>query len=157
MAGAIEEADLKRKRRSPRVQVAALPFRLGAEGQPEFLLVTSRETKRWIIPKGWPMPDRKDHRAAEREAYEEAGLKGRVGKKALGQYRYEKRMGDGSTVACAVKVFPLRVEDERRRWPERKQRRRRWYAPEDAAALVAESDLQELLLAFGARTAKESV
>ncbi|WP_132250453.1 NUDIX hydrolase [Methylobacterium segetis] len=144
-----EEAELKKKRRSPRSQVAALPFRLAAKGKPEILLVTSRETKRWVIPKGWPMAGRKDHRAAEREAYEEAGLKGQIAKKAVGQYRYDKRLGDGSTVACAVTVYPLQVSDERRRWPEKKQRRRRWYAPAEAAGLVNETDLQELLLSFG--------
>ncbi|WP_423794519.1 NUDIX hydrolase [Methylobacterium durans] len=141
---------MKKKRRSPYAQVAALPFRLGVKGRPEILLVTSRETRRWIIPKGWPMPGRKDHRAAEREAYEEAGLKGQIGKKAVGKYRYDKRLGDGSTVACAVKVFPLEVSDERKRWPEKKQRRRRWYRPAEAADLVNERDLQKLLLSFGA-------
>ncbi|MCJ2046688.1 NUDIX hydrolase [Methylobacterium sp. J-078] len=140
--------DTKLKKRTPRPQIAALPFRLDADGRPEILLVTSRETKRWIIPKGWPMRGRKDHRAAEQEAFEEAGLKGRIGKKAIGRYRYDKRLADGSALACAVTVYPLRVIEERKRWPEHKQRRRCWYPAEDAAALVQECDLQELLLAF---------
>lgn len=144
---AAEEATLKKKCLRRR-QIAALPFRIGAEGRLEILLVTSRETKRWIIPKGWPMSGRKDHRAAAQEAYEEAGLKGRIGKKSVGRYRYDKRLGDGSAVSCAVKVFPLEVSEERKRWPERKQRVRRWYAPEEAAALVQEDDLQSLLREF---------
>lgn len=143
---AAEEATLKKKCR--RRQIAALPFRIDAEGRIEVLLVTSRETKRWIIPKGWPMSGRKDHRAAAQEAYEEAGLKGRIGKKSVGRYRYDKRLGDGSAVSCAVKVFPLEVSEERKRWPERKQRIRRWYAPEEAASLVQEGDLQSLLRGF---------
>ncbi|MCJ2033398.1 NUDIX hydrolase [Methylobacterium sp. J-068] len=142
-----EDTKLKKKH-TPRTQIAALPFRLDAEGRPEILLVTSRETKRWIIPKGWPMRGRKDHRAAEQEAFEEAGLKGRIGKKAVGLYRYDKRLGDGSALPCAVKVYPLRVSEERKRWPEHKQRERRWYAAEDAAALVQEWDLRVLLRAF---------
>ncbi|GJD94401.1 NUDIX hydrolase [Methylobacterium iners] len=146
------EGTLKKKLRSPRNQVAALPFRLDADGRPEILLVTSRETKRWIIPKGWPMRGRKDHRAAEQEAYEEAGLKGRVAKKAVGHYRYDKLLSDGSTVACSVEVYPMKVRQERKRWPEAAQRDRRWYAADEAASLVNESDLQQLLLAFGAKS-----
>jgi 8-oxo-dGTP pyrophosphatase MutT (NUDIX family) len=144
------EGKLKKKRRSPRNQVAALPFRLDADGRPEILLVTSRETKRWIIPKGWRMRGRKDHRAAEQEAYEEAGLTGRIAKKPVGHYRYDKRLSDGSTVACSVEVFPMRVRQERKRWPERAERDRRWYAADEAASLVNESDLQQLLRTFGA-------
>lgn len=144
---AVEDTKLKKKR-TPRAQIAALPFRLDAEGRPEILLVTSRETKRWIIPKGWPMRGRKDHRAAEQEAFEEAGLKGRIGKKAIGHYSYDKNLGDGSALPCAVTVYPLRVRQERKRWPERKQRERRWYGAEEAATLVQECDLQDLLRRF---------
>ncbi len=110
--------------------------------------MTSRQTKRWIIPKGWPMSGRKDHRAAEQEAFEEAGLKGRIGKKSVGRYRYDKQLDDGSAVSCAVKVYPLEVREERKCWPERKQRTRRWYAAEEAATLVQEDDLQSLLRGF---------
>ena len=137
-----------KKKHGPRIQIAALPFRLDAEGRPEILLVTSRETKRWIIPKGWPMRGRKDHRAAEQEAFEEAGLKGRIGKKAIGHYRYDKQLGDGRALACAVKVYPLQVSEERKSWPEQTQRERRWYAAEEAADLVQECDLQALLRSF---------
>lgn len=144
---AAEEATLKKKH-ARRRQIAALPFRIDAEGRVEVLLVTSRETKRWIIPKGWPMSGRKDHRAAEQEAFEEAGLKGRIGKKSVGRYRYDKRLDDGSAISCAVKVYPLEVSEERERWPERHQRTRRWYAAEEAAGLVQEGDLQSLLRGF---------
>ena len=88
-------AGLKKKWRKSRRQVAALPYRFDMRGDLEVLLITSRETRRWVLPKGWPMPGRKPHRAAEQEAYEEAGLKGRISKVALGTYEYVKRLENG--------------------------------------------------------------
>ena len=99
--------------RKPRQQIAALPFRFD-DGQLRVMLITSRETRRWVIPKGWPMRGLKPHRAAEREAYEEAGLKGHIGKVAVGTYAYEKRLANGLAVPCEVSVFPLARFDVRR-------------------------------------------
>src|SRR5215210_6072530 len=93
------------KRSKPRSQIGALPFQVDSEGQLRVMLITSRETRRWVIPKGWPMRGVKPHRAAEREAYEEAGLKGQIGKVAVGTYGYEKRLADGLTIPCEVSVF----------------------------------------------------
>ncbi|MBL7405872.1 NUDIX domain-containing protein, partial [Escherichia coli] len=76
----------------PRRQVGALPFRHGRDGKTKILLVTSRESRRWVIPKGWPMKGRKPFEAAAREAYEEAGLRGAVGKRPIGLYLYQKRL-----------------------------------------------------------------
>jgi 8-oxo-dGTP pyrophosphatase MutT (NUDIX family) len=56
-----------------RVQYGALPYRLTARSRPQFMLVTSRETRRWIIPKGWPKKGKLPHHSAAREAFEEAG------------------------------------------------------------------------------------
>jgi len=94
------------------------------------MLITSRETRRWVIPKGWPMRGLKPHRAAEREAYEEAGLKGHIGKVAVGTYAYEKRLANGVAVPCEVSVYPLQVTSQRKRWPEMSQRDGRWFSPE---------------------------
>ncbi|ACL63316.1 NUDIX hydrolase [Methylobacterium nodulans] len=138
----------KKQWREPRRQVAALPFRFDMDGELQVLLVTSRETRRWVIPKGWPMPGRKEHKAAEREAFEEAGLKGRINKTALGTYEYEKRLKSGMTVTCEVKVFPLHVIEQCNRWPEQGQRDLRWIAPDEAADLVQEDGLKLLLHAF---------
>ena len=91
----------------PRRQVGALPFRHGRDGQTKILLVTSRESRRWVIPKGWPMKGRKPFQAAAREAYEEAGLRGAVGKRPIGHYLYQKRLKNLDAVLCQVKVFPL--------------------------------------------------
>ncbi|MEL6061724.1 MULTISPECIES: NUDIX hydrolase [unclassified Methylobacterium] len=132
----------------PLKQVAALPFRVGSDGQVEVLLITSRDTGRWIIPKGWPMIGRKAHRAAEREAFEEAGLTGRIAADPVGWYRYEKRVAQGRALPCKVRVYPLRVEVQHPRWPEQAQRTLRWFKPEDAARLVHEDDLRRLLAGF---------
>jgi 8-oxo-dGTP pyrophosphatase MutT (NUDIX family) len=136
----------------PRYQVAALPFRTDPNGQVEFLLVTSRETRRWVIPKGWPMRGKKPYRAAEREAYEEAGVVGEIEQSALGSYGYDKRLDNGSAVPCEVTVFPLRVVNQRKRWPEMNEREARWFTPEEAAEAVAEEGLRELLIRFGQAT-----
>ncbi len=137
----------KKQGRANRQQVAALPLRQDEAGRVQVLLVTSRDTGRWVLPKGWPMKGKKPHRAAEREAYEEAGLIGKVRKVPLGTYSYEKRLGTGSSVPCNVTVFPLRVEYHRDRWPEMNERERRWFSPDEAAQVVAEDGLRHLLRA----------
>ena len=141
---------LRKAQAKPLKQVAALPFRVGADGRIEVLLITSRDTGRWIIPKGWPMIGRKAHQAAAREAFEEAGLTGQIGADPVGWYRYEKRLAQGRALPCKVRVYPLRVEVEHPRWPEQAQRTLRWFAPEDAARLVHEDDLRRLLADFTA-------
>lgn len=132
-----------------RKQYAALPWRL-EDGAPQVLLVTSRETGRWVLPKGWPMKKRRPHDAAAVEAFEEAGAVGRVEKRPLGVFRYQKRLKDGSTALCEVSVFPMPVERLEPDWPEAAERRRAWFAPEEAAERVAEPELAALLRAFAA-------
>src|SRR3954469_23673081 len=145
--------------RKPRQQVGTLPFRFDDEGRLRVMLITSRESRRWVIPKGWPMRGLKPHRAAEREAYEEAGLEGRIGKVAVGVYAYEKRLPNGPAVPCEVSVFPLQVTSQRKRWPEMGQRDGRWLSPDEAAELVQEEGLQHLLRGFnpsaGAKRVRE--
>jgi ADP-ribose pyrophosphatase YjhB (NUDIX family) len=82
--------------------------------------VTSRETRRWIIPKGWPHKGRTPHRSAAREAYEEASVVGRVHRDQLGSFSYEKRLPTGDTIVCKVRVFALEVRQQRREWPEKR-------------------------------------
>jgi 8-oxo-dGTP pyrophosphatase MutT (NUDIX family) len=132
----------------PRTQYGALPFRI-EDGVVQVLLATSRETRRWVIPKGWPMKGKSPHRSAAREAFEEAGVKGSVETRALGSYSYEKRLKDGATVTCRVEVFPLRVEQQRRRWPEHAQRETKWFDPAEAAAAVQEPELATLIGQIG--------
>jgi 8-oxo-dGTP pyrophosphatase MutT (NUDIX family) len=131
--------------REARRQVGALPFRRTSEGGFEVLLVTSRESRRWVIPKGWPMKGRKPYDAAAREAYEEAGLVGQIGKRPLGFYLYEKRLKSRDSVLCQVKVFPLEVRKQLKHWPEQHEREGRWFSPSEAAEAVAEAGLSGII------------
>jgi 8-oxo-dGTP pyrophosphatase MutT (NUDIX family) len=125
-------------------QVAALPYRLREDGRTEVLLVTSRDTRRWIIPKGWPMKGRKPWEAAAREALEEAGVVGRIGKKPIGRYAYFKRR-EAHFDVCEVEVFALAVEKQVKTWRERGERELQWFPLEDAASLVEEAGMVAIL------------
>ncbi len=129
-----------------RRQYAALPYRIADEV--EVLLISSRETRRWILPKGWPMKGRKPHAAAAQEALEEAGVKGKISKEPVGFYHYLKRMKNGSQQTCHVTVFPMRVSRQRKTWPEMHQRVTRWFPLHEAAELVGEPELQEVIRNF---------
>lgn len=132
-----------------RVQYAALPYRQRQDGEVQVRLVTSRETRRWVIPKGWPMKGIPPHKAAAREAYEEAGLLGATSRTAFGLYTYEKRLGATRSVTCDVMVFPMKVKRYLKKWPERTQRIGFWFTIESAAAAVQEEELRGLILRFG--------
>ncbi len=132
--------------RTSRHQYGALPVRTGDDNRLEVLLITSRETGRWIIPKGWPIRGRSPSEAATIEACEEAGIKGRiVGETRVGSYRYRKMQTSGSESELKVYVFLFAVDQELDDWPERTQRRREWFKPEKAAALVAEPQLARMI------------
>jgi len=139
-----------KKPRAERVQYGALPYRRAGEADMQVLLVTSRGTKRWIIPKGWPIKGLKPAEAAAREAYEEAGVRGRVGR-PLGNYVYDKFSENRqASMPCEVKVYPLAVKRQLKQWPESKQRQVQWYTAEEAAALVGDAGLRELILRLNA-------
>jgi 8-oxo-dGTP pyrophosphatase MutT (NUDIX family) len=133
----------------PGRQYAALPFRY--LDSLEILLISSRETRRWVIPKGWPMKGRKPHAVAAREALEEAGVVGRIGKRPLGSYQYVKRLKNGAPLLCTVDVFPMMVKRQRDRWREQDQRTLQWFAAEEAATVVEEPELQSLIDEFAWR------
>jgi 8-oxo-dGTP pyrophosphatase MutT (NUDIX family) len=132
--------------RRPPVQVAALPYRI-VDGEAEVLLVTSRGTRRWIIPKGWPMKGKKHHRVAELEALEEAGAQGQVARRPFGQYEAWKRLSD-HFLLCTVEVFPLLVRRQRKSWLEQSQRRALWFKILDAADIVEEPGLRSVIRDF---------
>lgn len=134
-----------RKRNQPCRQTAALPWRFGEGGRVEIMMVTSRVSGHWLIPKGWPMPGKTDAQAAGQEALEEAGITGRICDVALGSYRYEKLLKDGSSIDCTVSVYALEVTEERKNWCEKAARTRRWLPLEDAAARAYEPGLSALL------------
>jgi len=134
-------------------QIAALPYRTsgdGLSGPTEILLVTSRGTGRWVVPKGNVGKREAPHMAAAREALEEAGVTGAVCPTALGSYFYRKTLSSGAAIRAEVQVFPLAVTGELGEWAESGQRSRRWFSLSDAAAAVDEADLGMLIRSFRA-------
>jgi 8-oxo-dGTP pyrophosphatase MutT (NUDIX family) len=129
---------------SAHAQVAALPMKMGDDGVARVLLLTSRASKRWVIPKGWPMKGRKPHQAAAQEALEEAGVTGHAGKKPIGTYDYFKRR-EAHFDVCKVAVYLLRVEKQLKSWRERGEREAQWFTLDEAADLVQEPGLVALL------------
>ncbi|TPI29533.1 NUDIX hydrolase [Mesorhizobium sp. B3-2-1] len=125
-------------------QVAAIPFRLNTHGDIEVMLVTSRTTRRFIVPKGWPMKGKNGRKAATIEALEEAGVVGKTLKQPAGTYSYWKRLAN-RFVRVDVVVFLLEVTEELADWQEAKRRQRAWLAPVDAAMLIDEPDLATLV------------
>jgi 8-oxo-dGTP pyrophosphatase MutT (NUDIX family) len=129
-------------------QVAALVYRLKKK-RPEILLITSRGTGRWVLPKGWPQIGRTFAQSAQREAYEEAGVRGDVAPFSIGTYTYEKHdMCEGECGDFVVDVYPLRFSHQEKNWPERGERRLEWVALEECALRVEEPGLKVLIAGF---------
>jgi predicted phosphate transport protein (TIGR00153 family) len=129
-------------------QIAALPYRTDAHGVIEIMLITSRETRRWVIPKGNPIKGLRAHEAAAHEAFEEAGLVGIPCPTLIGTYHYYKRKRDGAERSATVEVFPLSVTSQLPEWPEQHERESRWFSLAQAAAAVDEPDLKHLIARF---------
>ena len=127
------------------LQVAALCTR-GEGDKKEVLLVTSRGTGRWIIPKGWPIRGLASSQSALQEAWEEAGVKGATAKSdPIGTYGYDKTMGSGLPVPIETLVYSVSVNELENDFPEAGQRKRRWVSPSEAANLVDEPELKTIL------------
>lgn len=126
-------------------QIAALPVRWDSGGKLRVLMVTSRDSGRWVMPKGWHMDGKKPWRAAEIEALEEAGAVGYISNEPVGVYHYVKRFDRGRTAFCRVTVYPMVVDKLKSRWKERNERRRHWFSLKKAAKLVDEKELSALL------------
>lgn len=137
--------------RMTRTQFGALCWRIQKE-QLQVLLVTSRETRRWIIPKGWPIPGLTPEAGALQEAWEEAGVVGVAAPACLGLYQYDKVLGPDRFVPCLVAVYGVRVTRLRNHFPERKERRRAWFSPAKAALKVEEDGLRSLIATFAPGT-----
>ena len=129
-------------------QLGALCYR-NERGKPQILLITSRTRRRWIIPKGWPMKGIAPEKAAEIEAWEEAGVRGKAVDTCVGQFGYIK-YGDGTgpDVPCIVSVYPIKTKSLAKDYPECSQRRRKWFSPKKAARKVGEPELKKLLEEF---------
>jgi len=133
----------------PRIQVAALPWR-ERESDLEIMLITSRDTGRWVLPKGWPEADEQLFESAAREAAEEAGVFGAMDHVEAGRYFYGKARDSGMERRCEVRVFPMQVDHAADEWPEKDERHREWFPAVTASRLVRERDLGELIVQFNA-------
>jgi 8-oxo-dGTP pyrophosphatase MutT (NUDIX family) len=140
------------ERKTKGTQFAALPYRLSGEGV-EILLITTRRSKRWIVPKGWPIEGLEPAASAAQEALEEAGLSGEIDRDSIGFFTYLKELRHGISVPCQVLVFPLRVTRQRKTWAEKYTREFRWVTLAEAARMVDEAGLRRLILKFGAQFA----
>jgi 8-oxo-dGTP pyrophosphatase MutT (NUDIX family) len=136
------------------VQYGALPYRFSQDAALEILLVTTRGTRRWIIPKGWPIKGLRPAKSAAREAYEEAGVRGRIGAKPVGFFTYDKLPNEaGVNTTCEVKVYPLLVKRQSEVWPESEQRTTQWVEPSRAIAMIKEPGLKKIVASFAKRAA----
>lgn len=127
-------------------QVAALCFRHGLFGK-EVLLITSRGSKQWITPKGWPIKRKQDHEAAFQEAWEEAGVRtARVTTQPIGSYQSVKQLKNQSYAGITTDVFLTEVFSVADSFPEANQRSRAWLTPQEAATRIRERQLQRLFL-----------
>ncbi|MGA1831949.1 MULTISPECIES: NUDIX hydrolase [Rhizobium] len=132
-----------------RQQYGALCFRwTGDDDAIEILVITSRDSGRWVIPKGWPMKKKQPHEAAEIEAWQEAGVRGRARKKPVGRYTYLKWLDNGDVAPCVVDVFQVEVAEVEKNFKERGQREIVWLSPSEAAYRVREVELKSLIIDF---------
>ncbi len=146
-AGKHQEIDLgSGEKTSLRTQFAALCYRV-KDDKLQICLVTSRRSGRWIIPKGWPMDGETPMDAAATEAFEEAGVEGKIASRPIGVFSYYKVRSEAE-MPCLAVVYPLRVKKMKNRWPERKERKRRWVSRKKAAQMVHDPELAALILTF---------
>ena len=137
-----------------RVQYGALPYRFSQDAALQILLVTTRGTRRWIVPKGWLIRGLRPAKSAAREAFEEAGVTGRIGAKSIGLFAYNKLLDEaGGTTACEVKIYPLLVKRQSHVWPESHQRTTQWVEPSRAIAMIKEAGLKKIVATFAKRAA----
>ncbi len=144
-AGAIERIRRLLGGLPPALQVAALPWRIGEKGTVEVLLLTSRGTGRWVLPKGWPHKSEGLAGSAAIEAMEESGVIGEVGLNSIGHYHYDKLTQTSHIRRIRVDVFPLKFKNQMLQWPEKGQRELNWTGPDEAAKLVKEPELRNIL------------
>ena len=143
-------------RRPPRQQYAALCYRVKKKtNEVEVLLLTSRDTGRWVIPKGWPMDGRRSYEVAAREAFEEAGVRGTVENQTLGSYSYPKVLKNGLKVTCKVQVYALEVSEISKNFKEKGERETDWVSCDEAVTRVHEPELRSLFLQFKRRMAEQ--
>ena len=136
-------------KRDVRTQFGALCYKV-VQDKVKILLVTSRGTGRWIIPKGWPIDGATPAETALCEAWEEAGVEGKIRGNALGIYSYDKQ-DDAEVLPCVVAVFGVKVSATKRKFPEAQERQRKWVSRKKAATLLDEPELSQIIKNFDPR------
>ena len=131
------------------LQSGALPWRFKRRKKAEVLLVTGRRSGRWMIPKGWPVAGKSLADSAAQEAFEEAGIKGKIDPKPIGTFRHVKQHLLLGMLEVDILVHPMAVERELGDWPERRERTRKWFDLDKAADRVDSEELRELIVQFG--------
>lgn len=134
----------------PHIQYGALPWRQSGDAL-QILLITTLNTRRWIVPKGWPLDGKSPFDCAAQEAMEEAGISGEIEKTPLGSFQYNKVRKNGDVLSCRVDVFPMRVSRQRRRWADKHMRETCWCSLEEALERVSEPGLRRLISKFAKR------
>lgn len=129
-------------------QHAALCYRQTPKGRTKILLITSRDTGRWVLPKGWADPGEAGVDSARREAHEEAGVVALPAGIAAGTYHYDKRMPKNCTIPCTVDVHVMKVDRLESDYREAGQRTLKWFSPRAASSLVDEPGLRQILRQF---------
>lgn len=137
-------------KRTVRTQFAALCYRIKSE-KVQVLLVTTRRTRRWILPKGWPIDGLTPQKSAAQEAWEEAGVTGRPDARPLGLYSFSKVLDEQETLPCVAMVYSVRVKSLATDFPEKGQRKRKWFSRKQAALRVGEPELARILRDFDPR------
>ena len=131
------------------LQSGVLPWRLKGRKKAEVLLVTGRRSGRWMIPKGWPMPGKTLADSAAQEAFEEAGIEGKVDEQPIGTFRHVKQHLLFGEMEVDIQVHSFAVRRELSSWPEKGERNRKWFACDDAATKVDSEELGSMIRAFG--------
>lgn len=149
----ISLADMSK--RDLRTQFAALCYRM-KKGKPEILLITSRRSGRWIVPKGWPVDGMTPSQSALTEAWEEAGVIGKIHNVSLGLFSYLKQVSADTELPCVAVVYPVKVKSLSTKFPEAGQRKRKWFSPKRAAELVSELELADIIRKFDPALLKRS-
>lgn len=136
---------------SLRTQFGVLGYRIQRD-KVQVLLVTSRTSKRWILPKGWPVDGSTPIEAAKREAYEEGGIEGKVTSNCIGIYSRTKSLGQDKDLPCVVAIYPMRVSRLLPDYPEKSHRKRKWFSQKKAASVVDNPELRQIIEGFDPRT-----
>jgi 8-oxo-dGTP pyrophosphatase MutT (NUDIX family) len=132
------------------LQVGAVPWCRRAGSKLEVLLITSRRSGKWIVPRGWTSRLRRLPRSAKREALEEAGVRGFISREPIGHVDLPKDYRLAGTIQWRLALFSLEVTDVLETWKETGQRQRQWFSPEEAAKLVSPPEVGALILELAA-------